>query len=66
MEINLLEKALSKNDEKIGFCHNDLQYGNIMMDEETKAITIIVRFRYLFIFVFFWCCSIRIWIITRI
>lgn len=44
MEINLLEKSLFKNDEKIGFCHNDLQYGNIMMDEETKAITIIVRF----------------------
>ncbi|KAG7590091.1 Protein kinase-like domain superfamily [Arabidopsis suecica] len=41
MEINLLEKSLFNNDENIGFCHNDLQYGNIMMDEETKAITII-------------------------
>ncbi|XP_010416282.1 PREDICTED: probable choline kinase 2 [Camelina sativa] len=40
-EINLLEKSLFNNDENIGFCHNDLQYGNIMMDEETKAITII-------------------------
>jgi choline/ethanolamine kinase len=41
MEINMLEKSLFDNDENIGFCHNDLQYGNIMMDEETKAITII-------------------------
>lgn len=66
MEINLLEKSLFKSDEKIGFCHNDLQYGNIMMDEETKAITIIVRFHYLFIFGFFWCCIIRTWILIRI
>ncbi|CAI0474101.1 unnamed protein product [Linum tenue] len=39
-EITLLEKNLSI-DQPIGFCHNDLQYGNIMIDEETKAITII-------------------------
>ncbi|XP_043817692.1 probable choline kinase 2 isoform X2 [Manihot esculenta] len=39
-EISLLEKVLS-GDQRIGFCHNDLQYGNIMIDEETKAITII-------------------------
>ncbi|CAI0421612.1 unnamed protein product [Linum tenue] len=39
-EITLLEKNLSV-DQRIGFCHNDLQYGNIMIDEETKAITII-------------------------
>ncbi|KAI4366833.1 hypothetical protein MLD38_022650 [Melastoma candidum] len=40
-EISLLEKALSREDEVIGFCHNDLQYGNIMMDEETRSITLI-------------------------
>ncbi|CAN1813507.1 Probable choline kinase 2 [Linum perenne] len=39
-EITFLEKKLSVN-QRIGFCHNDLQYGNIMIDEETKAITII-------------------------
>lgn len=43
-EISLLEKALYRNDQHIGFCHNDLQYGNIMIDEETKSITIIVSF----------------------
>ncbi|XP_042018806.1 probable choline kinase 2 [Salvia splendens] len=39
-EISALEKKLHTND-RIGFCHNDLQYGNIMMDEETRSITII-------------------------
>ncbi|CAN1344836.1 Probable choline kinase 2 [Linum perenne] len=39
-EITFLENKLSVN-QRIGFCHNDLQYGNIMIDEETKAITII-------------------------
>ncbi|KAL3599589.1 hypothetical protein D5086_007507 [Populus alba] len=39
-EISLLEKELS-GDWSIGFCHNDLQYGNIMIDEETRVITII-------------------------
>lgn len=41
-EINLLEKALSEHDQKIGFCHNDLQYGNIMIDNKAKSITLIV------------------------
>lgn len=63
MEINLFEKVFFKIDEKIGFCYNDLQYGNIMMDEEIKVIIIIVRF---LLFVFFWCCIIRIWILIRI
>ncbi|CAN0928333.1 Probable choline kinase 2 [Linum grandiflorum] len=40
-EIDMLEKAMSKSCQDIGFCHNDLQYGNIMMDEETRAITLI-------------------------
>ena len=26
----------------IGFCHNDLQYGNIMLDEEDNSLTLIV------------------------
>ena len=45
-EISLLEKEFY-GDQRIGFCHNDLQYGNIMMDEETKAITIIVSFSFI-------------------
>lgn len=40
-EIQMLEKELSRGPQAVGFCHNDLQYGNIMMDEETKALTII-------------------------
>ncbi|XP_042454422.1 probable choline kinase 2 [Zingiber officinale] len=40
-EIKMLEKILSAEDQSIGFCHNDLQYGNIMMDEEFKQMTII-------------------------
>ncbi|XP_057423813.1 probable choline kinase 1 isoform X3 [Lotus japonicus] len=40
-EINSLEKKLSEGYQEIGFCHNDLQYGNIMMDEETRSLTII-------------------------
>lgn len=39
-EISELERKLSSN-QRIGFCHNDLQYGNIMMDEETRSITLI-------------------------
>ncbi|XP_021762365.1 probable choline kinase 2 isoform X2 [Chenopodium quinoa] len=39
-EISELERKLTSN-HCIGFCHNDLQYGNIMMDEQTKSITII-------------------------
>ncbi|KAE8682222.1 putative choline kinase 1 [Hibiscus syriacus] len=40
-EISILEKELTRSYQEIGFCHNDLQYGNIMMDEETRAITLI-------------------------
>ncbi|KAG9456862.1 hypothetical protein H6P81_001370 [Aristolochia fimbriata] len=40
-EIDNLEKKLSHDNQPIGFCHNDLQYGNIMIEEETKAVTII-------------------------
>ncbi|KAF9615577.1 hypothetical protein IFM89_024666 [Coptis chinensis] len=41
LEISLLEKELSGENQNVGFCHNDLQYGNIMIDEETRSITII-------------------------
>jgi hypothetical protein len=42
-EINTLEKEFSGDyHHLIGFCHNDLQYGNIMIDEETNMLTIIV------------------------
>ena len=41
-EISMLQKELSQDNQGIGFCHNDLQYGNIMIDEKTRAITIIV------------------------
>ncbi|KAL5975115.1 hypothetical protein ACLOJK_031794 [Asimina triloba] len=40
-EIDTLENVLSGEKQKIGFCHNDLQYGNIMIDEETRSVTII-------------------------
>ncbi|XP_072954290.1 probable choline kinase 2 isoform X1 [Typha angustifolia] len=40
-EISALENKLSSEDQMIGFCHNDLQYGNIMIDEETRQVTII-------------------------
>ncbi|KAK7277375.1 hypothetical protein RIF29_18526 [Crotalaria pallida] len=40
-EIDMLEVLLSEGDQEIGFCHNDLQYGNIMIDEETRSITLI-------------------------
>ncbi|KAI3996217.1 hypothetical protein MKX01_026685 [Papaver californicum] len=40
-EISILEKALSGESRRVGFCHNDLQYGNIMMDETTRLVTII-------------------------
>jgi len=45
-EIYLLEHELQDKckQQEIGFCHNDLQYGNIMIDEDTNAITIIVSF----------------------
>ncbi|CDY53822.1 BnaAnng12880D [Brassica napus] len=38
-EINLLEERLTRDDQDIGFCHNDFQYGNVI--RETNAITII-------------------------
>ncbi|KAG0480619.1 hypothetical protein HPP92_011191 [Vanilla planifolia] len=40
-EISILEKELSSGDHKLGFCHNDLQSGNIMVDEESRVLTII-------------------------
>ncbi|XP_062159492.1 probable choline kinase 1 [Alnus glutinosa] len=40
-EISMLQKELSHDHLDVGFCHNDLQYGNIMMDEETRSITLI-------------------------
>lgn len=43
-EISVLERELSDG-QCVGFCHNDLQYGNIMIDGETKTLTIIVRFQ---------------------
>jgi len=42
-EITALENECSGDYHWIGFCHNDLQYGNIMIDEETKLLTIIVN-----------------------
>ncbi|KAK9682753.1 hypothetical protein RND81_10G094500 [Saponaria officinalis] len=39
-EISELEIKLSVN-QIIGFCHNDLQYGNIMIDEQSNSLTII-------------------------
>ncbi|KAK1259381.1 hypothetical protein QJS04_geneDACA005467 [Acorus gramineus] len=35
-EITILQTELSVKTQRIGFCHNDLQYGNIMIDEETR------------------------------
>lgn len=40
-EVSELQSKLSKSGERIGFCHNDLQYGNIMMDETNGVVTII-------------------------
>ncbi|KAE8712006.1 putative choline kinase 2 [Hibiscus syriacus] len=40
-EISILAKKLSGSHQHIGYCHNDLQYGNIMFNEETKSVTII-------------------------
>ncbi|KAL5707147.1 hypothetical protein ACHQM5_025233 [Ranunculus cassubicifolius] len=39
--ISELERKISGEDQKVGFCHNDLQYGNIMIEEETRLLTII-------------------------
>lgn len=43
-ELSTLEKEFSQDFQEVGFCHNDLQYGNIMIDEKTRSITIIVSF----------------------
>lgn len=40
-EIGSLEKELSRHHQEIVFCHNDLQYGNIMIDDKTRTITLI-------------------------
>lgn len=40
-EIDTLEKELSQSHQVVAFCHNDLQYGNIMINEETKSVTLI-------------------------
>ncbi|XXG81227.1 hypothetical protein AAC387_Pa09g1916 [Persea americana] len=40
-EIATLESKLSGENQRFGFCHNDLQYGNIMIDEETRSVTMI-------------------------
>jgi choline/ethanolamine kinase len=40
----VLEKTLSGLQQSVGFCHNDLQYGNIMIYEETRQVTLIVSF----------------------
>ena len=42
LEIDDLEQQLTKPGERVGFCHNDLQYGNIMYSENDESITIIV------------------------
>jgi hypothetical protein len=38
-----LENKSSGDYQWIGFCHNDLQNGNIMIDEKTNVLTIIVK-----------------------
>ncbi|XP_027185537.1 probable choline kinase 2 isoform X1 [Coffea eugenioides] len=40
-EISGMQEKMTSDNQQIGFCHNDLQYGNIMIDEETRSITII-------------------------
>ncbi|KAL7245819.1 hypothetical protein ACSBR2_001034 [Camellia fascicularis] len=40
-EICVLETELWGEHQDLGFCHNDLQYGNIMINEKTRSITII-------------------------
>lgn len=61
-EIRMLEKQLSWDCQNVGFCHNDLQYGNIMMDEESRAITIIVSFLLHFVNCFFGLCILELWL----
>lgn len=52
-EISMLQEELTHDYLEVGFCHNDLQYGNIMMDEETRSITIIVSLQLRMSYVFF-------------
>ncbi|KAH9288497.1 hypothetical protein KI387_032614, partial [Taxus chinensis] len=40
-EITKLRSTISKSGERVGFCHNDLQYGNIMINENDANITLI-------------------------
>ncbi|KAL8159935.1 hypothetical protein V2J09_001472 [Rumex salicifolius] len=40
-EIQMVKREVERDGLGIGFCHNDLQYGNIMMDEEKGSITLI-------------------------
>jgi choline/ethanolamine kinase len=40
-EIGDLQRLLTTPDQRIGFCHNDLQYGNIMISEKDDSVTII-------------------------
>ncbi|TKY68402.1 choline kinase 2 [Spatholobus suberectus] len=40
-EISTLENELSGTHQRIGFCHNDLQYGNIMLAKESNSVNII-------------------------
>ncbi|RAL40648.1 hypothetical protein DM860_006718 [Cuscuta australis] len=44
-EIGFLENEISREAEEedivVGFCHNDLQYGNIMIDDDANCVTLI-------------------------
>ncbi|KAI3686041.1 hypothetical protein L1987_79711 [Smallanthus sonchifolius] len=40
-EIDTLENKLSKHQHDVAFCHNDLQYGNIMINDKTRTVTLI-------------------------
>ncbi|TKY56064.1 choline kinase 2 [Spatholobus suberectus] len=41
-EISTLENELSGTHQRIGFCHNDFQYGSTMLDEKSSSVNIIV------------------------
>ncbi|MCD9643084.1 hypothetical protein HAX54_030206 [Datura stramonium] len=41
-EINSLENELSNESQVIAFCHNDLHYGNMLFNETTQSLTLIV------------------------
>ncbi|GKE31644.1 probable choline kinase 1 [Tanacetum coccineum] len=40
-EIDTLEMEFSQSDQNVAFCHNDLQYDNIVIEDETRTITLI-------------------------